>query len=173
MALDSITSETVAAYAAHRQSRALVASSVNRELRVLRRVLRLAVEWGILERVPKVQMLRGEKRRERVVGEQEFLRYVSCAAAVLADVARTLNDTGMRPDECHRVRWDEIDWQGRYGLVLVSEGKTPAARRRIPLTPQLRAVFEARWKATGEPREGFVWPSATKSGHIGHSTLKK
>src|SRR5262249_49173251 len=70
--LDSMTSESVADYAGQRQSTGREVGTVNRELRVLRRVLRLGVEWGVIERAPKVQMLRGEKRRERVVGEVEF-----------------------------------------------------------------------------------------------------
>src|SRR5438874_11463099 len=64
MVLDRITSEDVAGFAAHRQSQGLQTGTVNRELRVLRRVLRLGVEWGAMERAPKVQMLRGEMRRE-------------------------------------------------------------------------------------------------------------
>src|SRR5262249_52520731 len=108
--LDDITSEAVGDYAAHRQSKGLGKGAINRELRVLRRVLRLAVEWDLLERTPKVQMLRGEKRRERVVGEEEFAHYLSCASPLLAEVATTLNDTGLRPDECHRIRWENITW---------------------------------------------------------------
>src|SRR5437899_3098810 len=41
--LDSITTETVADYVAHRQSRGLEVGTINRELRVLRRVLRLGI----------------------------------------------------------------------------------------------------------------------------------
>src|SRR5215472_3845687 len=172
--LDEITSESIADYVRHRQSGELEAGTINRELRVLRRCLRLAVEWGILERIPKVQMLRGEKRRERVIGEDEFARYLSFASPLLADVACTLYDTGLRPDECHRIRWENIDWgNGRNGTLLVTEGKTAAARRLLPLTPRLRAILESRWEATGRQVEGFVWPSATKSGHIDHSTVKK
>jgi hypothetical protein len=92
MQLDNITSETVADYAAHRQSLGLEVGTINRELRVLRRVLRLAVEWGLLDRTPRIQMLRGEKRRERVVSEEELLPYLGCASPLLADVAITLND---------------------------------------------------------------------------------
>ena len=172
--LDEITSESIADYVRHRQSGELEAGTINRELRVLRRCLRLAVEWGILERIPKVQMLRGEKRRERVVGEDEFARYLSCASPLLADVAWVLYDTGLRPDECHRIRWENIDWSsGRNGTLLVTEGKTAAAHRLLPLTPRLRAILESRWETTGRPVEGFLWPSATKSGHIDHSTVKK
>src|SRR5262249_2124302 len=117
---------------------------------------------------------RGEKRRERVVGEEEFAHYLSCASPLLAEVATTLNDTGLRPDECHRIRWENITWiNGRNGTLLVTEGKTAAARRVLPMTQRLRAILETRWKSAGRPPEGFVWPAGTKSGRIDHSTLKK
>src|SRR5262249_23184916 len=57
--------------------------------------------------------------------------------------------------------------------LLVTEGKTAAARRALPLTPRVRIVLEARWNVAGKPSEGYVWPAPTKSGHIDHSTLKK
>lgn len=139
--LDRITSEDVAAYAAFRESRGLQVGSVNRELRVLRRVLRLAVEWGMLEKSPRVQMLGKEKRRERVVGNDEFAKYLTCAQPLLAAVAIVLSDTGLRPDECHRMDWSDISFvNGQHGKLLVRHGKTPAARRELPLTIQ-SAVF--------------------------------
>ena len=55
----------------------------------------------------------------------------------------------------------------------MTEGKTAAARRILPMTPRVRAVLETRWNATGRPLEGWIWPAPTKNGHIGHSTLKK
>jgi integrase len=174
MGLDQITSESVADYARHRQSAGLQPGTINRELRVFRRCLRLAVEWGLVERAPKVQILRGEKRRERVVSEDELLRYVASASPLMSDVAITLNDTGLRPDECHRLRWENITWiNGRNGSLLVTEGKTAAARRALPMTPRVRAILEGRWNAAGKPVEGYVWPAPTKTGHIDHSTLKK
>jgi hypothetical protein len=41
-------------------------STANNSLRVLRRILNLAVEWGVLEGTPKIKILPGESRRERV-----------------------------------------------------------------------------------------------------------
>jgi integrase len=172
--LEEITSETVAGYAAHRQVDGLQIGTINRELRVLRRVMRLAVEWGVLEKAPKVQTLRGEKRRERVVGDEEFARYLLVATQLLAEVTTTLRDTGMRPDESHRLRWPDIRFlSDRQSNLLVRSGKTAAARRELPLTPRVRALLEARWENAGRPQDGWVWPSSTKSGHIDHSTLKK
>lgn len=132
------------------------------------------MEWGVIEKAPKVQMSGKEKRRERVVGDEEFARYLMCASPLLADVAVVLNDTGLRPDELHRMCWEDIDFlSGRHGKLLVRHGKTPAARRVLPLTPRLRGIVEARWKAADCPGDGWIWPAPTKSEHINHSTLKK
>src|SRR5207247_1360413 len=56
--LDDITSEHVSDFAAHLQTKksekraGLQASSANARLRVLRRLFRLALEWGVLEAAP-------------------------------------------------------------------------------------------------------------------------
>jgi hypothetical protein len=69
--LDEIDGEHIAQFVAHRQSLGLQVSYVNGSVRALRRMLRLAVEWGVLEVAPRVEMLPGEHRRERVVTPEE------------------------------------------------------------------------------------------------------
>jgi len=101
-------------------------------------------------------------------------RYLLSASPLLADVATVLNDTGLRPDECHCLDWSDITFtNGRHGKLLVRYGKTDAARRELPLTPRVRALLEARWENAGRPAEGWIWPAPTKTGHIDHSSLKK
>jgi integrase len=172
--LSDIGGEQVGDFAAHRLGEGLQPGSINSSLRVLRRILRLAVEWGALETAPKVELLTGEGRRERVVTPDEEERYLAAAPSLLAAVATILADTGLRPDECHRLRWEDITWvNGRNGTLLVTRGKTPAARRALPMSPRVRSMLKARWEATGKPSEGWLWPAPTKAGHIDHSTLKK
>jgi integrase len=172
--LDEIVGEQVGGYAACRISQGLQAGSINSSLRVLRRVLRLAVEWGVLGCAPKIELLTGERRRERVVTSEEESRYLSAACPLLEAIATVLADTGLRPDECHRLRWEEITWpNGRNGSLLVTHGKTAAARRVLPMTPRVRMVLESRWEAAGRPVQGWIWPAPTKTGHINHSSLKK
>jgi integrase len=185
--MDEITNETVAGFAAFEQTRlqnrgrhgdeekrGMSVSSINSALRVLRRVLSLAVEWGILEASPKLRLLPGEHHRERVVTQVEEVRYLAAAPPLLADVATVLADTGMRPDECYRLRWEELNWaNGRNGNLLVAYGKTAAARRVLPMTPRVRSVLQARWNAAGKPSQGWAWAAPTNSGHIDHSSLKK
>jgi integrase len=172
--LSEITSETVADFAAHRQSLGLQISTVNSSLQVLRRVLRLAVEWGIAESSPIVKMLPGERHRERVVTPQEEAKYLAAALEPLGSVAEVLVDTGLRPEECFRLRWESMTWtNGRYGTLLVTHGKTAAARRVLPMTPRVRNVLETRWDRAGKPLEGWVWPAPTRSGHLEGSSIKK
>src|SRR5215469_10682115 len=172
--LGTITSETVADFAAHRQSLGLQVSTVNSSLQVLRRTLRLAVEWGTVESAPIVKMLPGERHRERVVTPQEQAKYLAAAIEPLASVAEVLVETGLRPEECFRLRWESLTWtNGRHGTLLVTHGKTAAARRVLPMTPRVRKVLETRWECAGEPMEGWVWPAPTRSGHLEGSSIKK
>lgn len=172
--LDSITSEHAADYAAYLQTKGWKPSSVNSSLRVLRRALRLAAEWGITQAAPNIKLLRGEHHRERVVLPEEEARYMAAAGELMADIATVLIDTGMRPEENSRLRWESIGWSnGQCGTLQVTHGKTAAARRMLPLSPRVRAILERRWKAAKMPSEGWVWATATASGHIEPSTVKK
>jgi integrase len=171
--LDEIGTERIAEFISELQRDQFQVSSINSSLRALRRVLRLAVEWEVMEVAPKIKMLSGERHRERVITLDEEARYLAACQPLLGDVSLVLLDTGMRPEECHCLKWEFINWEeGRQGTVLVEKGKTKAARRLLPLTKRVRHVLETRWKAATEPLEGWVWPSDTKDGHINHDTLK-
>ena len=172
--LDEITSERAAEFAAYRQSQGLQVSTVNSSLRVLRRMLRLAAEWGELHSAPTIKRLPGERHREHVVSYDEEARYLAAGSELLASIATVLIDTGMRPEECYRLRWESITWvNGRNGTLLVTHGKTAAARRMLPMTPRVRAILEGRWERAGRPLEGWTWPAPTLSGHVEPSSLKK
>jgi integrase len=172
--LDEITGEVGADFAAHRQSQGLEVASVNASVRILRRVLKLALEWDIIQATPKLKLLRGERHRERVLTPEEEAKYLAAVSDTLASVGILLADTGMRPDECYRLCWENITFgNGRNGMLLITHGKTPAARRMLPMTSRVREMLETRWETAGKPLEGFVWPASTKTGHMDHSTLKK
>src|SRR5450432_651375 len=68
--LGAITSEDVSGFAAYRLTKGLQVTSVNSSLQVLRRMLRLAVEWGHAPSSPMVRMLPGERHREHVRSEE-------------------------------------------------------------------------------------------------------
>jgi len=171
--LDQITSEHISGLVAWLQAKEWEVASINSALRAVRRVFRLAIKWGVITSMPEVSLLRGERHRDHIVTTEEEAKYLAVASEPLGSVATILVDTGIRPDECFRLRWEYLTLNGeRHGTLRVMEGKTKAARRVIPLTKRVRSVLEMRWENAGKPREGGVWPAATKYGHIWHDSIR-
>ncbi len=61
----------------------------------------------------------------------------------------------------------------RQGTLTVTHGKTPPARRVLPMTQRLRGILQGRWEAAWKPLDGYVWLAPSKRGHIERSSLKK
>ncbi len=196
--LDAIPRTAITEFLEALRSDELQVSSINRALEVLRRMLRLSLEWGKTDKVPpKIQMLPGENERDRVLTEDEERRYLAAAKRIGADIEEPyqralagvrakkgeepippedpyllrhattiLIDCALRPEECFRLRWHNV----RDGALHISFGKTENARRSVPLTDRASALLEMRRAAR---RTDWVFPAATRSGHIEKSTLKK
>jgi hypothetical protein len=83
--LDRIDEDVIDAYKerrtktkSRRKRRPLSPASVNRELATLRRLLRLAPEWKIIDRVPRIRLLRGEHVREFVLSYSQEKKLSWC-----------------------------------------------------------------------------------------------
>ncbi|MGP8175279.1 MAG: tyrosine-type recombinase/integrase [Terracidiphilus sp.] len=172
--LDAITGETVSRYARHRQEvpeNSVV--TVNGDLRTLRRVLHLAVEWGKLDRAPAIHELPQSQGRDRVLSFTEEAKYLAKASDNLRDAAILAVDTGMRPNsELFPLRWADVDLAERtecpHGVIHVRQGKTESAQRSLPLTPRAADVLQRRKRAAeAKPNPSpFVFPGDGISGHI-------
>jgi integrase len=196
--LDEITSETIAGFIERRRLAKYQVSSINRALQVLRRAFHLAVDWGRVEKLPaKVALVPGERRRERVLSEQEGADYLKAAIQIgdAITAAYEKATTGIRAerrgeqprkpeDPCllHDVGVILLDcglrpeecyrlrWEYFRGdTIYIPHGKTINARREIPLSDRARRVLTGRRGGTSE----WIFPALTASGHIEQSTLKK
>lgn len=87
-------------------------------------------------------------------------------AFLLRDVATILFDCGFRPEECYRLRWENV----RDGGIDIHQGKGRGSRRHVPCSERVRGILEMR--GTDAASE-WVFPAKTKSGHVETSTLKK
>ena len=88
----------------------LAVSSINSAIRVLRRILNLAAEWGVIESTPKLPLLPGENHRERVVTRRRRAGIWRSLLPLLVPLCNDLGDTGVRPDECYRLCWEDVTW---------------------------------------------------------------
>ena len=151
----------------------LSASRINCGLRSLRRALNLAYEWGKLDRPAKITLAKGERQRERVLTDVEWQQYIPNCPEPWRDTAIIIRGTGMRPSEVFGLRWENVVLNGNGGLIQVTQGKTRAARRILPMVSVVYAALKARHDASGNPEQGWVFPSASREGHFNKDTAKE
>ena len=147
-----------------RRKAPLSAGSINRELATLRRLLRLAHEWKVIQRVPRVHLLKGERQREFVLNPAQERLYFEMASQPLGDVALLLLDTGLRLGEALSLAWTEVKLEpannARFGYLTVLSGKAKNRRsRNVPLSERAVAMLR-HWKASDE---GLVFQRANGS----------
>lgn len=78
----------------------------------------------------------------------------------------------MRPGEVFALRWENILLTRGKALLQIVQGKTNAARRMLSMLPFARVVLKSRFLEQGKPREGWVFPSGSASGHLERDTAK-
>lgn len=168
--LREITDQHAGQYAAKRAT--LSPSTVNCGLRTLRRSLSLAVQWGKIDRMPKITLAKGERQRERVLTENEVKVYLDACPQPWRDAATIMLGTGMRPGEVFALRWENILLNGSGGLLQITAGKSRAAKRMLPLVPAVFDVLKARQREQSAI-EGWVFPADTQTGHLESDGLSK
>lgn len=168
--LSEITDQHAKQYAAKRAK--LSPSTINCGLRTLRRALSLAYQWDRLDRMPKLSLAKGEKQRDRVLSNTEIAIYFGACCQPWKDAAIVMLGTGLRPSEVLSLRWERLHLNGTGGLLQITEGKSRAARRILPLVPAVYAALKARWNAQGSPQAGWTFPAEGKCGHVGRDTAK-
>jgi len=169
--IDEINDQHARQYASRLPN--LSPSTVNCGLRTLRRALYLATEWGRMERRPRITLAKGERQRDRVLTDVEVDRYLEACEQPWKDCAMIMLGTGMRPGEVFALRWESVLLNDDdTGLLQITEGKSKAARRVLPMVPQVFNVLEARWTEQNRPDEGWIFPSGSACGHFEGSTAK-
>ncbi len=198
-AMDNIKQAQVRDFVSKRRGAQLQVSSINRELEVLRRMLRLALEWGVLDQPAiRIQMLPGEATRSRVLSRDEECRYLAAAEKL---ATQSVDTPGLRSTESTAqlqagppptrrdpfllrdvvtilldcgLRPDELfrlRWENVHeGSLHIASGKTASARRQVPMTDRVASILEMR--KNGASVE-WVFPAPTRSAHIEKSTLRK
>ena len=78
----------------------------------------------------------------------------------------------MRPGEVFVLQWQHILLNQHGGLIRIADGKSKAARRVLPMTPNVFAVLTKRFMAAGQPIDGYVFPSKSADGHLTGNVAK-
>ena len=158
--LPDITDALIEDYKATRIRRGTGPTGVNRDLSLLRLVLKQAKREGHIAQNPlgdhdHFLNERKERLQARPFTLDEEQRLLSVANGYLCPLLVLLLDTGLRPNaEALPLKWRDVDFE--HGMITVIASKTAAGLRTVPMTSRLKTEL-LRWKRLTGPKHEFVF----------------
>src|SRR5579862_1064054 len=159
--LPDITDERIQDYKAARMRRGVGPAGLNRDLSLLRLILKQARKERYIAQSPlddhdHFLNERKERLQARPFTLDEERRLLAVANGYLRPLLVLLLDTGLRPNaEALPLKWRDVDFE--RGMIIVIASKTPAGLRTVPMTSRLKTEL-LRWKRlTGPKNSEFVF----------------
>lgn len=157
--LKGITPLLIEQYKTLKIKQGLTAKTVNNHLTILKRCLRVALEWGRLESMPKTALLKTTSQRLDFLSPSESKQLIQgYHEPMWREMLLLALRTGLRLGELCALDWQDIDFQNKQlavnrsivrGIVGTPKSGKP---RYIPLTDEVcKAIYERR------QRKGFVF----------------
>lgn len=110
----------------------------NHDLRVLRRMLNLAVEWGYLEKAPKVHV-KQEKERTRFLTHEEKQKLIrACGDPEIKLMVQVALLTGLRKSNVLSLKWEQIKFDLKEIHLQVKADKA----LKIPIPDDLITLLQ-------------------------------
>ena len=174
--LDRIGPAEIEAYKAEKLADGLEKKSITNHLTALRKLLNLAVEWGRLDRAPKV---RGFPIKPTAIEDDEYLtfeetdRFLQAAAPEWKVLLTVALRTGLRAGELLALKWQDIDLVQKQLVVRRTlwngqEGPPKGGRSRpLPLGDDVVATLKAHRHLRGP----YVF-CTEKGERLTHSVIK-
>jgi integrase len=164
--LCDLASDQIDRFVQERQSEGVRPATINRDLAVLRRMLKLAQKRRYLVRNPfdQVEMLnetRG-RRQARILTFEEERRLMSAIPpnSYLRPLLVLLIETGLRVfREALPLKWEDIDFQNH--VLHVRSSKTAAGERLVPLSQYCESTL-LQWHQLLAGTFQYVFPNARK-----------
>lgn len=175
LALDAITALAIEKYKASRIARGLAAKTVNNHLTVLRKCLQSAVDWNLLDTLPKVTLLHTVPPRRDFLTIEEAVQLVRAADDPVwrAMILLALR-TGMRFSELSGLEWQDVDLASgviavRRSIVVGVVTSPKSHRERMVAIPM--SVRDALTAVSGR-REGLVFSRTPGYPVLHHGAIK-
>jgi integrase len=130
-------------------------TTIDRSLEVLRHLLRIAEEEGIIEKIPRVKLYKPDNCRERTLRRGRVSTAPYCVSCVhLRRIIVCAYETGMQSGEMQYLTWPRVAL--KTGLIRLEGKETKTGEgRAVPISSALREVLEDIRK---EDREGKIAP---------------
>jgi integrase len=158
--LSQVTAERIEQFKAVRSKAGAGPAIINRNLAVLRRMLKLAARQRLIARNPfeETEFLeeRSHRRQPRILNFEEQDTLEAVAPPHLRTLIVLLTETGLRVGkEALQLLWEDVDLLN--GVIHVRSSKTPAGRRIVPVSAHCGARLKEWRHLTGPAFSSFVF----------------
>lgn len=152
-------------YTAERLSAGVGPHSPNRDLACLRAALTQAKDDELLERVPKIRMLRTVQGLPRILSRQEIAQLLEVAGA-LRIVFATAAGSGLRAAELRWLWWENVDLEEGTIAIRAKLDWRPKTHceRTVPISEQLVTLLAAYRRDEISGSSDWVFPVPSHGG---------
>ena len=130
-------------------------ATINRELELLRRALRLAHDRQLLPSIPKVRVLTENNTRQGFFERPDLEAVVAALPAYLQDFTRFAYLTGWRKGEIISLKWTDVD-RDAGAVRLRAEAAKTGRGRTVMLEGDRAELIDRRWQARLCEKDGNV-----------------
>jgi integrase len=160
--LSQITSDRIEDFKEERLTAGVGPATVNRDLAVLRRMLRIAERKRFIARSPfvEVELLeeRSTRRKPHIATYDEEERILAVADPHIRVLAVLILESGLRSNrEALVLKWGDIDFDS--DTIRVRESKTAAGIRNVPLSGRCKMELLAWRNRLGPEFSPYVFPN--------------
>ncbi len=150
-----ITFRAIETYITKRRADEKSNATINRELELLRRALRLAHGRQLLPSIPKIRVLTENNTRQGFFERPDLEAVVAALPAYLQDFTRFAYLTGWRKGEIISLRWTDVD-RDAGAIRLRPEAAKTGRGRTVMLEGDLAELIDRRWQARLLEKNGDV-----------------
>jgi len=146
--LTEINAEGIEEFKGCRLNSRVRAATVNRDLAVLRRMMKIAARRRLINNNPfnEVEMLeeRKDRRQPHILTYAEEKSLLAFAPDLIRVLVTLILDTGLRSGrEALALKWEDIDFDD--SSIRIRQSKTPAGKRSVSMTPRCKKEL-LKWR---------------------------
>jgi len=151
--IGQITTDAARKFVRERLDEGLSNDTVNGSLRLLRRMLNIAVEDGKLTAVPKIRLLKSSKARQGFVARETFDLLIGKLPVKLKPIITFLYYCAVRLGEAKQIEWSQVDLDS--ALIRLEQDQTKNGLARIIPIPDV--VVEMLRNVPAKTRKGPIF----------------
>ena len=165
--LAEITPRGIELFKQYRLGTAIRTATVNRDLAVLRRMLKLATQQRLIGETPftggEFLEERKQRRRPHILTWNEQTRLLAVAPPRIRMLVTLGTESGLRTQEMLQLRWTDVDLENE--ILHVKKSKTVSGVRTVPISGFLKVEL-LRWQSLmGPDFSEWVFPEYSNTRH--------